>query len=190
MLWEQLEQCGFLQQLPDAVNLHVLRLTADQYDSSLELPQHTINLANLVLVLGRLYPMQEGGSFLESHAAGQRCVVPVMQLRLSGLQYTTMVVAQAGRQDWMMGFLRCCWDIASDAANAAAGLVSSLADQQATAAGSGRGSSSDKSGSSGGGDGGGGGSSGSGGSGGSSGSRSGGSMGTSSTDGTSLQHAA
>jgi hypothetical protein len=129
LLW-QVEQSGFLQQLPVALGLQARPLAADQVDGSLG-PQDIVNAAGLVHSLSRLQP-----SFLSAHAAGQQCVVPTMQLGLSAFQYTSMALAQVGRQEWMRNFLSCCWQAASAAAAAALKLLASLDAQQATGASS------------------------------------------------------
>ena len=125
MLWEQIEQSGFLQQLPLALGLQAKRLAAAQVDDGS--PQDIVNAVALVHALEKLQP-----SFLTAHAAGQQYLVPTMQLGLSAFQYTSMALAQGGRQDWVDNCLGNCWETANAAAYAAAKLLASVEAQQAT----------------------------------------------------------
>jgi hypothetical protein len=142
MLWEQIEQSGFLLQLPPTLSLLAAGMTAGPFDASVPLRQHAINLANILKVLRQLQP-----SFLTVHAAGQQCLAPTMQLGLSSLHYISIALAQAGRQEGMERCLRRCWDAASFAACAAVDLLEQgrPGDQHAGGAGTNSGSSSSSS---------------------------------------------
>ena len=82
ILWDQIEQSGILQQLPQALKCSVdavqTPLKADQFASSTFLTDETLKMLQLVYGLQQLQP-----NFLTTHAAGKQSVVPAMQLGLS-----------------------------------------------------------------------------------------------------------
>jgi hypothetical protein len=123
MLWEQLEQSGLLQQLPDALIRQAshLQLPVDQLGDSAELSLHTTNLLKIMHWLRQLHP-----SFHTVHAAGRQCAGPAMQLGLSSLQYISSTLEKTGRQEWMGLWLHNSWDTASSAAHAARTVLESV----------------------------------------------------------------
>ena len=96
--WEQLEQSGFLQQLPDTVGhqasrIHASKDRGNDAAARLAVSQDARDLLEALHGLRTLQP-----SFLTAHAAGQRCVVPAMQLGLHSMQYISTAVEKAGRE--------------------------------------------------------------------------------------------
>jgi hypothetical protein len=132
MLWQQLEQSGILHQLPAALRLQVVHITTNAPAVMSGLPEHTVNVLQLLRSLQRLYP-----SFLTDHAAGQQCVGLIMQLALTTLQYVSReLLAQSGRHERLQCCLCCAWDTASAATFDIRTLLERLCDQQTDGASS------------------------------------------------------
>ena len=128
MLFEQLEQSGLLWQLPGQLSSESDMLSRTPFQDSAagavaagRMHKTAGNLLHMVLSLQRMYP-----SFLQTHAAGRRCMVPAVQLALSSLQYISTAMAQAGRQEWMGAWLDGCWKTGTIAYSSAMALLDAL----------------------------------------------------------------
>jgi hypothetical protein len=100
MLWQQIEQSGLLQHLPDALSCNPNELLSQIPDqptgiASRYLSKRNVYLLTLVEGLQKLHP-----SFLSAHAAGQQCVVPAIQFGMSSLHFISKAFADAGQQEW------------------------------------------------------------------------------------------
>jgi hypothetical protein len=130
-LWEQIKQSGFLQELHNQLNSNLQDLhssmAAHPSDSAASkmLAKHTTSLLEVLVRLRQVHP-----SFLLAQAAGHQCV-------LTSLQCISTVMAQAGLQEWMEGWMICSWN-AGWFANSAAlyPSVEALRDQLAGGSGS------------------------------------------------------
>lgn len=136
MLWQQLEQSGILQQLPDALRLQIVYMTTGAPAASSGLPEHTVIVFQLLRSLQLLY-----SCFFTDHAAGQQCVGLNMQLALNTLLYVTKELAQSGRQQWVERCLLCACDTANATTSGVETLLERLRDQQTNGASSSSGNS-------------------------------------------------
>ena len=129
MLWEQLEQSGFLQQLPAQLGKRsaVFSLVHASCSVGKVMSETSIRILNTVGTLQKLQP-----SFLTAHAAGRHCVVPAMQYALATLQFISTVMVQTGQQKWMEQWLGCAWDTGIASVSAATAVLHDQLDQGAS----------------------------------------------------------
>jgi hypothetical protein len=124
IFWQQVEQSGLLQQLPDALDFEpgVLRARPTAVQKGMAgMATDTMMISNIFNLLYGLQQLQP--SFLTDHAVGRRCVVPAMQLGLRTLQFVSTAFKQVGRQEWMQELLTRSWNGASSAAIVAADVL-------------------------------------------------------------------
>jgi hypothetical protein len=129
MLWEQLEQSGLLQQLPDAMRF----LSSHICTAASQLPDHAGRLKAARLTKAMLDLVDSLPQLLPSYFKAQtECMVPAMQLCHSSMQYLSSLVAQTGLQQWMdsLVFLPFCQVAAGSCAHAGSMLTAAQGQQQ------------------------------------------------------------
>lgn len=108
MLRQQLEQSGFLQQLPQLFE-HVnqlmnaepamVTLAAATATEQYMVPAASVlapKLMDMLHSVSQLY-----SSFYTTHTVGQQCLVPVMQLQQQSMRYISTALHDGGLQRWI-----------------------------------------------------------------------------------------
>jgi hypothetical protein len=129
MLWEQLEQSGLLQQLPDAMRF----LSSHICTAASQLPDHAGRVKDARLTKAMFDLVDSLPQLLPSYFTAQtECMVPATQLCHSSMQYLSSLVAQPGPQQWMDSsvFLPFCQVAAGACAHAGSMLTAAQGQQQ------------------------------------------------------------